>query len=173
MTNGPDTAEAEPNTKTAAAAADDPNAETAARARPPRGQGAAVLAVSVGGGLGAAARYGAGLLWPAAGPGAFPLTTLGINAVGCALIGVLMVLVAERPASAPNRPRPLLRPFLGTGVLGGFTTFSTYAVDIERLAEGGHAATALAYLAATLTAALLSVWAAATLTRRLTKARTP
>lgn len=132
------------------------------------GQGPAVLAVSAGGGLGAATRYGAGLLWPATTPGAFPWTTLGINALGCALIGVLMVLLTEpRPATRP--PRPLLRPFLCTGVLGGFTTFSTYAVDIERLVGGGHAATALGYLGATVAAALLSVWAGTALTRRCTK----
>ncbi|RKN62018.1 fluoride efflux transporter CrcB [Streptomyces klenkii] len=135
------------------------------RTRPPgrrpvaRGQGAVVCAVSLGGGAGAAARYGAGLLWPAP-AGAFPWTTFLINVVGCALIGVLLTVIGE--LAAPHR---LLRPFLGTGVLGGFTTFSTYAVDVQRLTEDGHVATALAYLAATLLAALAAVWAASAATR--------
>ncbi len=60
----------------------------------------------------------------------------------------------------------LVRPFFGTGVLGGFTTFSTYAVDIERLVAKGRAGTGLAYLGTTLLAALAAVWSAVWLTRR-------
>jgi CrcB protein len=60
----------------------------------------------------------------------------------------------------------LVRPFFGTGILGGFTTFSTYAVDIQKLVDAGEARTGLAYLAATLLAALAAVWLAATVTRR-------
>ncbi|MGW6913281.1 fluoride efflux transporter CrcB [Kitasatospora sp. NPDC054939] len=134
-----------------------------APARPPvlRGQGRAVAAVAAGGAIGASARYGAGLLWPD-GPTAFPWTTFGVNVLGCALIGVLLVAVTEgRPA------HPLLRPFLGTGVLGGFTTFSTYAVDVRRLVEAGRPGPGALYLVATLVAAMAAVWAAAGLTRRL------
>lgn len=110
-------------------------------------------------------RYGAGLLWPTA-VGAFPWTTFLINTVGCALIGVLLVVIAD--LAAPHR---LLRPFLGTGVLGGFTTFSTYAVDVRRLVDDGRTAVALAYLAGTLVAALAAVWAAAAVTRRCLRGR--
>ncbi|MFD7237563.1 fluoride efflux transporter CrcB [Streptomyces syringium] len=120
-----------------------------------------LCAVSVGGGLGAAARYGAGLLWPTA-SGAFPWTTFGINLVGCALIGVVLTVVSRLAW-----PHPLLRPFLATGILGGFTTFSTYAVDIRQLLADHRTATALAYTAATPLAALAAVWATATATRRL------
>jgi CrcB protein len=67
--------------------------------------------------------------------------------------------------------RRLLRPFLGTGLLGGFTTFSTYAVDIQRLATGGRTLIALAYLLATVVAALAAVWAAAVGTRALVERR--
>ncbi|MFF7729743.1 fluoride efflux transporter FluC [Streptomyces sp. NPDC008001] len=140
---------------------DGPRTRTRAPGRPSaaRGQGPVVCAVSLGGGAGAAARYGAGLLWPTP-AGAFPWTTLLVNVAGCALIGVLLVVIGE--LAAPHR---LLRPFLGTGVLGGFTTFSTYTVDVQGLAGGGHVATALAYLAATLATALAAVWATATATR--------
>lgn len=125
------------------------------------GQWPVVAAVSTGGGIGAAARYGASLLWPTA-PGTFPATTFAINAIGCAVIGVFMVVITD--AWAAHR---LVRPFFGTGVLGGFTTFSTYAVDIRKLVDGGHAGTGLAYLAATALTAIASVWAAAALTRRV------
>ncbi len=143
--------------------ADGPAAGTAARRRPPvlRGQGPAVAVVAVGGALGAVARYGAGLLWPT-GPSAFPWTTLLVNAVGCAVIGVFLVAITEgRPA------HPLLRPFFGTGVLGGFTTFSTYAVDVRRLVEEGRPGPAVAYLGLTVLAALAAVRVGAVVTRRL------
>ncbi|WP_051723323.1 CrcB family protein [Streptomyces albus] len=118
--------------------------------------------VSAGGALGACARYGLTLAWPAP-PGAAPWAVLAVNASGSALIGVLMVLVSERPDTSPH---PLLRPFLGTGVLGGFTTFSTYAADVTGLLTRGETPVALAYAAGTLAAALAGVWAAAVLTRR-------
>nr|WP_033323962.1 CrcB family protein [Streptomyces yerevanensis] len=121
-----------------------------------------MLAVTaLGGGLGAAARYGAELLWPTA-PGAFPWTMLEINAVGCAMFGVLMVVSSE--VRAPHR---LVRPFFGTGVLGGFTTFSAYVGDIRRLVGQGHATTGLAFLVLTLVVSLAAAWSASAVTRRL------
>ncbi|MBV7697759.1 fluoride efflux transporter CrcB [Streptomyces sp. TRM70350] len=126
-----------------------------------RAQGPIVAAVSLGGGIGAAARYGAGQLWPVAADG-FPWTTLWVNVVGCAVIGAFMVIITD--VWAAHR---LVRPFFGTGVLGGFTTFSTYAVDIQRLVAAGEARSALAYLAATLLAALAAVWLAVAATRRV------
>ncbi|MFI9024646.1 fluoride efflux transporter CrcB [Streptomyces sp. NPDC053560] len=122
-------------------------------------QGPVVAVVALGGAAGAVARYGASLLWPTP-PGAFPWTTLLVNALGCAAIGVLMAVLAAAPSA-----HRLVRPFLGTGVLGGFTTFSTYAVDIQRLVGHGEVRTGLAYLALTLLAALAAVWAAAVATR--------
>lgn len=137
---------------------------TGAGARPGRGawrgQGPVVCAVAVGGGAGAAARYGASLLWPTP-TGAFPWTTFTVNAVGCAVIGVFLVLITE--VWAAHR---LVRPFFGTGVLGGFTTFSTYAVDVQRLLDAGHPAAGLACLAATPVVAMAVVWAAVAATRR-------
>ncbi|WP_037680058.1 fluoride efflux transporter CrcB [Streptomyces griseus] len=121
-----------------------------------------VAVVAAGGALGASARYAASLRWPT-GAGGFPWTIFWVNVVGCAVIGVFLVVVTEAMA-APHR---LLRPFFGTGVLGGFTTFSTYAVDIQKLLDAGRAGTALAYLAVTLFAALTAVWLAATATRRV------
>ncbi len=124
-----------------------------------------VAAVAVGGALGALARYAIGTAWPHD-AGTFPWSTFAINVTGCLTIGVLLVTLTE----VAGRPHRLARPFLGTGILGGFTTFSTYAVDAELLIAGGHAPLALAYLFGTLAAALLAaqtgVWATRTLATR-------
>ncbi|KND25946.1 fluoride efflux transporter CrcB [Streptomyces acidiscabies] len=125
------------------------------------GQLPVVAVVAAGGAAGSLIRYGAGRLWPAR-AGGFPWATFGINVVGCAVIGVFLVLVTE--ILTVHR---LVRPFFGTGVLGGFTTFSTYAVDVRKLVGEGHPATGFAYLAGTLCAALAAVWLAAGATRRL------
>ncbi|MFL6073348.1 MAG: fluoride efflux transporter FluC [Mycobacteriales bacterium] len=133
------------------------------RFEPRRARWAVLGAISAGGVLGALGRYG---LTSAIGhrQGAFPWATFLINVTGCLLIGALMVLITDVwPAHR------LLRPFLGTGVLGGYTTFSTYTVDAQRLTADGHARTALASLAATLVAALLAVYAGSALTRVATR----
>jgi CrcB protein len=123
-----------------------------------------VLAViSAGGVLGALARYGAGLLCPPSAAG-FPWGIFAVNVSGCLLIGVLMALVTH---VWPGRR--LLRPFLGTGVLGGFTTFSGYTVDIVRLIDAGAAGVAVAYLLGTLLAALPAVYGGTVVTRWLVR----
>ncbi|WP_229401433.1 FluC/FEX family fluoride channel [Micromonospora okii] len=133
-----------------------------------RAHPAAVLGVvAAGGALGALARAGVQAAFPHR-PTGFPWATLGVNVTGCLLIGALMAVVGA------GRTRPLTRPFLGVGVLGGFTTFSTYVVDAHQAAVGGAPGTALAYLAATLVAALVAVWvgdaAAGRLLRRAARA---
>ncbi|MFG2876339.1 CrcB family protein [Streptomyces sp. NPDC048337] len=138
----------------------DPDVDLHVPAQAAEPQGRVLAAVAAGGAVGASARYGISLLWPA-GPGAFPWATFWINVAGCALIGVLMVLIGEGGRSA----HPLVRPFAGTGVLGGFTTFSAYAVDFSRLLDEGEAPVALAYAGLTVVAALGAVWAAASVTR--------
>ncbi|MBT3167788.1 fluoride efflux transporter CrcB [Streptomyces sp. Vc74B-19] len=132
-----------------------------------RAQAPVVGAVAVGGGVGAAARYAATLWWPMPG-NSFPWTILWVNVLGCAVIGAFMVIAAE--ARTAHR---LLRPFFGTGVLGGFTTFSTYAVDIRGLFEAGRHGAAFLYLAVTPAVALTAVWAATAVTRRALIRRQP
>ncbi|MGW8487855.1 fluoride efflux transporter FluC [Streptomyces sp. NPDC055886] len=122
-------------------------------------QSRVLAAVAAGGALGALARYGALVLWP--GGGGFPWTVFVVNVSGCALIGALMVLTVERGRVT----HPLVRPFLGVGVLGGFTTFSTYAAGVSDLLVRQEAPTAMAYAAVTAAAALGAVWAAAVATR--------
>ncbi|GAA1307618.1 fluoride efflux transporter CrcB [Pseudonocardia xinjiangensis] len=115
------------------------------------GQGPVLAAVSAGGVLGALARWGVGLAWPTR-LGAVPWATLTINVVGCLLIGLLIAAVARR------HRHHLLRPFLGTGVLGGFTTFSGYAVDAVRLVQHGSAGSVAVYVGGTLLGALAATW---------------
>ena len=88
-----------------------------------------LAAVAAGGAIGSVGRYGLAVALPHQ-PTDFPWATFITNAAGCFAIGVLMVVVAQ---VLPGRP--LLRPFLGVGVLGGFTTFSTYALEIQRMVD--------------------------------------
>jgi len=127
--------------------------------------GAVLAAIAVGAIAGAEARYGLGVVWPHPVTG-WPWSTLVINTSGCGLIGVLMVLITER-----FTPHPLLRPLVGVGILGGYTTFSTFTVDVVTLAGHGQPLPALGYLLATPVAALLAVWLGATATRSATSRR--
>ena len=115
-------------------------------------------AISAGGMLGALSRYGLATAWPHT-TGHFPWATFVTNVFGCFLIGVLMAGIEVRAA------HPLVRLFLGVGVLGGFTTFSTYTADIQQLVGSGAAGLALLYLAGTAASALAAVGAGLSLTR--------
>lgn len=120
-----------------------------------------LAAIAAGGALGSLARHVLRLLWSSPRYG-FDWATFTANIVGCLLIGVLMVLVSE---VWPGRP--LLRPFLGIGVLGGFTTFSTYAVGARDLFAAGRPGLAGAYLVGTVIAALAATWLGVVAARRL------
>jgi CrcB protein len=135
----------------------DPDVEAIDR---PRLEWDVVAAVAVGGVLGAEARYGLGVLAPHS-PHQFPWTTLVINVLGCLLIGVLMGVLG-RQADPPR----LARPFLGTGILGGFTTFSTFSVDVDTLAHHGRWGVAVAYLVATAVLCFVAVAVAGQATAR-------
>lgn len=127
---------------------------------------AAPAAVSVGGAIGAVARHGVDTAIPHA-PGAFAWSTVLVNVSGCFLIGVLTVVATE--VWSDSR---LLRPFLGAGVLGGYTTFSTHLVDAHRMLAGGAVGGALASLGGTLVSGILAVWLGSAVTVRLAGART-
>lgn len=119
---------------------------------PLTGQGGALAVIAAGGALGALARYGVGLVLPAP-AGVFPLATFLVNVTGCLLIGALVVVVTE-----VRTTHPLMRPFLTTGILGGYTTFSTYAADAVELLRAGRTASAAAYVVGTLTGAVTATW---------------
>jgi CrcB protein len=108
--------------------------------------GMVIAAVALGGALGSLARWAL----VAALPAAAPWSTFGVNLAGCLLIGVLVAAVVRFDGA------PILRPMLGTGVLGGFTTFSGYAVDGTGLLVDGRYLAAAAYLAGTPAGAVLA-----------------
>ena len=119
------------------------------------GPGAADLAaVAAGGGIGSVARYLLSAAFPA-GPG-FPWAVFAINVSGCLLLGVLMVYVLE--VWPPRRLLRLLRLFLAVGLLGGYTTFSTYAGGVMTLLTGHAGTLAVAYALGSIVAALAAVW---------------
>ena len=105
------------------------------------------LLVALGGAAGSVARYGAYRLWPAA-AGGWPVATFTVNALGSFAIGLLYMYVVARGDSADNA-----RLFWMTGVLGGFTTYSAFALETALL---GFSLTGVAYLVATVVGCLLA-----------------
>ena len=128
--------------------------------RPRDRQWDVTLAVIIGGILGAEARYGISVAVPHT-PAGFPWSTVCINVIGSFCLGVLMTLLSQ--LTAPHR---LMRPFAGIGIIGGFTTFSTFAVDAERLIEHHRPGLALLYVICTVVTAAAAV-AAATVTSQV------
>lgn len=99
-----------------------------------------VLAViAVGGMLGAAARFKLAEALPTK-PGHFPWATFWTNLSGSFLLGFLLIVLLER-----FPPTRYVRPFMATGILGAFTTMSTYTVETALLMKDDHAATAVLY----------------------------
>ena len=105
------------------------------------------LLVGLGGALGSLARYGASRMWPAS-PGGWPVPTLTVNVLGSFAIGLIYIYIAARGASADNA-----RLFWMTGVLGGFTTYSAFALETTLL---GFSMTGIAYVLTTLVGCLLA-----------------
>jgi CrcB protein len=97
-----------------------------------------IVQVALGGAIGAAARFGVGaaLFRPGAG---FPVAVLTVNVVGSFLMGVLLVYLGQKMLTHLN-------PFLMTGVLGGFTTFSAFSLEAYTLFERGAVGQAATYV---------------------------
>ncbi len=106
-----------------------------------------ISAVFVGGGLGAVARYGLTTLLPR---GSFPLGTLTVNILGSFCIGVIMALLIAKQAA------PEWRLFLATGLMGGFTTFSAFALETVQLIHRDAWSSVLVYIAASLLGCVLA-----------------
>lgn len=114
--------------------------------RPPHLDLRLVALVAAGGAVGTGIREALALAWPAA-PTGFPLTVFLINVVGAFALGLLLEGLRRRGADEGRRR--ILRVALGTGVLGGFTTYSSLATDVA-LRLGPATAIALGYAAASI-----------------------
>ena len=108
-----------------------------------------LLLVAAGGALGSAARYGVGR-WIGLQPGAVPWPTLLVNATGAFAIGILLVAAAR--LGWPG----WWRPFLAVGILGGYTTFSTFSLETVELVLRGSYGTAAGYAVGTLLVGILA-----------------
>lgn len=99
------------------------------------------LVVALGGGIGACLRYLIGLI-PLKEPFIFPVKTLVINLLGCFVIGLVASLAVKNSSLSPK-----LVLFVKTGLCGGFTTFSTFALETETLIKTGQSELAILYVA--------------------------
>lgn len=113
----------------------------------PYGQGVRLLQIALGGAVGSLARFGLDQAMPW--NEGFPWATLIINVVGALAIGLVATTVVET--------RPWVRPVVIVGVLGGFTTFSAFALQTGTLLDAGHVVQALVYLALTMVGGLVAV----------------
>ena len=116
--------------------------------------------IALGGILGSLARFTVSYLWNPDQVGTFPVGTLVINVSGCLVIGLVVPVLAGHPREEH------LRPFIVTGVLGGFTTFSAFALESGVMMNDGHYASAATYIASTLVLGLLAVALGARISRR-------
>jgi len=122
----------------------------------------AVLAtVALGGVIGSLGRYAVGVALPHQG-GDFPWATLVVNVTGAFSMGLLVAYLVDRPGV-----HRLARPFVGVGLLGGWTTFSALAVDAVQLGHAGQEQAALVYVAATFLVGTLAVAAGSLLGQRV------
>ncbi len=120
----------------------------------------AYLLAALGGALGALARWGVAEALPRT-DGGWPWATLLVNLTGCLLVGVLTGVLANRS------PEPAwARPFLAVGVLGGFTTFSAFAVEVVGLGDAGVLVPAAGYVLASVVGGVLAVAAGIRAVRR-------
>lgn len=112
-----------------------------------------ILAIAVGGGIGSVARHYAASAMITLFGEAFPYGTLFVNVLGSFIMGVLIETMALRWQVTPE-----MRAFLVTGFLGGFTTFSTFSLDVFRLAETGQAVLAALYIALSVFISILAIF---------------
>jgi fluoride exporter len=109
--------------------------------------------VALGGAIGSVLRFGVNLFAPRLLGNDFPWATLTVNVVGSFFMGLFASFLAEKFADQPD-----LRLFLTTGVLGGFTTFSAFSLDVFGLMQRGENSVALVYAIASVILSILAVF---------------
>ena len=121
-----------------------------------------MLQVALGGAIGATGRYLTGVaVFKMLGPQAFPLGVISVNIVGSAIMGMFAELAAARGLSH-------LGPFVMTGMLGGFTTFSAFSLDAVTLYERGQLGIAALYVGASVVVSIAALFAGLLLARSVT-----
>ena len=112
-----------------------------------------ILYVAAGSAIGGSARYLVGTLLPQRSPTAFPLATLLVNVTGSLLLGLII-----RYATATETISPEMRALLTIGICGGYTTFSTFSLEMATLIERGRYDLAVAYIALSVTLSIAAVF---------------
>ncbi len=123
-----------------------------------------VFAVFLGGCVGGWARYAVTQVW-LSGSGRFPWATFGVNVAGAFVLAIVIVIAADVVSSR------YLRPLLGTGFCGAFTTFSAVVVTTDLLFAHHHPGTAVAYLVASVLAGLCAAFLGLVLARAVAGCR--
>jgi CrcB protein len=121
-----------------------------------------VFGVALGGALGASARYGLDSFIERRSSSLFPWSTFTINVTGCFVIGLLTATIVER-----QHLPAWVRVGLVVGVIGGYTTFSTFAQEAFELGEVHHVAIATAYVVASIVLGIAAVYAGTLVGRAL------
>jgi fluoride exporter len=119
----------------------------------------AYLLAALGGALGSLARWALAYALPS--PGGWPWPTLLVNLTGCFLLGALVAVLAARTPEPP-----WMRPFLGVGLLGGYTTYSAFAVEVVGLVDGGAHLLAAGYVLLSVAGGVAAVVLGAVAARR-------
>ena len=123
---------------------------------------ASFLWVALGGAIGSILRFGVNLAAPRLLGTGFPWATLTVNVVGSFIMGLIAAFLAEKFIDLPD-----LRLFLTTGVLGGFTTFSAFSLDVFGLMQRGENSAALVYALASVGLSILAVFGGFMVSRAL------
>ncbi len=107
--------------------------------------------MAIGGAIGATLRHTLSVIWPVE-AGAFPWVTFVINVSGCLVMGLLKPVITELLVV-----QRWVSPFIGTGILGGYTTFSHYVTDVLHLSRAGRTDLAMIYMLGTMLGAIIAV----------------
>jgi CrcB protein len=133
----------------------------------PRREWTTIAAIGLGGALGAVARDEVGLAWPVV-AGTFPWTTLAINLAGSIALGIVLTAFSAGTSRAAR-----VRAFAAVGFCGGFTTFSTWMVEVVLLGRGGDVALGAAYSLTSIGLGVVAVALGAVATQRVLHDRIP
>lgn len=124
------------------------------------------IAVALGGAIGASLRHGVGVAAARLAPAGWPWGTFTVNIVGSLLMGLAMGWLAVKSVHSESAAQTT-RLFLATGILGGFTTFSAFSLEVANFIEEGAVGRAAGYAGASLVIGVAALFVGLWLSRRL------